>query len=225
MYTYTTIYPLLESWESSTGADQAFAPSKTQKKAKEYYWKIVIHQPGNLLPAGLEKIRIRYLFLNFLGFIFLAFLAYWFARASMAWGEKLGFDIHDLRRVNQTSINMLNELRDEFEDNKTKMLISGCLGPKDDGYAVNLKSSITEAKEYHLEQIATFKETQADLVSAYTMNYVEEAAGIALAAKSADMPVVISFTTETNGLLPSGQSLKEAIKQVESVSQNTLVII
>ncbi len=139
-------------------------------------------------------------------------------RASIAWGEKLGFNTHDLRQVNQTAISMLKELRDEFEDKKTKMLISGCMGPKGDGYEVNLKSSISEAKEYHLEQIATFKETHADLVSAYTMNYVEEAAGIALAAKSIDMPVVISFTTETDGILPSGQSLKEAIEQVDSVS-------
>ncbi len=141
-------------------------------------------------------------------------------RASRAWGEKLGFDSHDLRRVNQTSISMLKELRDEFEDQKTKMVISGCIGPKGDGYEVNRKLSIAMAKEYHLEQIATLKETDADLVSAYTINYMEEAAGIVLAAKSIDMPVVISFTTEVDGTLPSGQSLKKAIEQVETVSGN-----
>jgi len=74
--------------------------------------------------------------------------------------------------------------------------------------------TINQAKQYHQEQINTLKETEFDLVSAYTMNYVEEAIGVVLAAKFAEMPVVISFTTEVDGRLPSGQSFKDALSKV-----------
>ena len=61
-----------------------------------------------------------------------------------------------------------------------------------------------------------FRDTAADFVSAFTMNYVEEAIGIARAARRAEMPVVISFTVETDGRLPTGQTLKEAIVEVDA---------
>jgi homocysteine S-methyltransferase len=50
------------------------------------------------------------------------------------------------------------------------------------------------------------------------MNYVEEAIGIAQAAKKAGMPVVLSFTVETDGNLPTGQTLQSAIEQVDEVT-------
>jgi homocysteine S-methyltransferase len=78
--------------------------------------------------------------------------------------------------------------------------------------------SMSEARDYHRAQVETFAGTAADLVTAITMNYVEEASGIALAAQQADMPVVISFTVETDGNLPTGQSLEDAIKQVDGVT-------
>jgi homocysteine S-methyltransferase len=53
------------------------------------------------------------------------------------------------------------------------------------------------------------------MVSAITMNYPEEAIGIALAAKDAGMPVVISFTVETDGKLASGATIGEAITAVD----------
>ncbi|HJS18167.1 MAG TPA: homocysteine S-methyltransferase family protein, partial [Anaerolineales bacterium] len=71
---------------------------------------------------------------------------------------------------------------------------------------------------YHREQIETFAASSADLVTAITMNYVEEAIGIARAAQKANIPVVISFTVETNGNLPTGQTLKSAVEQVEAAT-------
>ncbi len=139
-------------------------------------------------------------------------------RASRSWGDKLGYSSIDLKEVNQTAIAMLEDLKFEFEDKNTPMVISGCIGPEDDGYRPTHKLSAMEYKSYHLEQIHTFSQTGADLVSAFTMNYVEEAIGFTLAAKSVKMPVVISFTTETDGKLPSGQMIKDAINQVEMVS-------
>ncbi len=59
-----------------------------------------------------------------------------------------------------------------------------------------------------------------DLVSAYTINYEEEAIGIVKAAKSAEVPVVIGFTVETDGKLPTGQSLGKAITAVDEATNN-----
>ena len=75
-----------------------------------------------------------------------------------------------------------------------------------------------EAEAYHAEQVDTFADTAADMVTAITMNYVEEALGIARAAESAGMPAVISFTVETDGRLPTGQTLRAAIEQVDAAT-------
>jgi len=94
-------------------------------------------------------------------------------------------------------------------------VISGCVGPRGDGYVPEQVMSALEAQTYHQAQINTFAATDADMICAITMNYVEEAIGIVRAAQQANMPVAISFTVETDGNLPTGQSLKEAIEQVD----------
>ena len=110
------------------------------------------------------------------------------------------------------------ELRDECETPKSPMVLSANIGPRGDGYRPDMAMSAAEAEGYHAEQIGWFRDTEADLVSAFTLNTMEEALGIARAAKSAAMPVVISFTTETDGRLPTGQSLQEAIEAVDAGS-------
>jgi S-methylmethionine-dependent homocysteine/selenocysteine methylase len=57
------------------------------------------------------------------------------------------------------------------------------------------------------------------MASAVTMNYAEEAQGIAAAAAEIGLPCVISFTVETDGRLPTGMSLGEAIRRVDESSQ------
>ena len=94
-------------------------------------------------------------------------------------------------------------------------MISGCVGPRGDGYVIGETMSAEEAEAYHSTQIGTFAETAADLVTAITMTYADEAVGVVRAARAAGMPVVISFTVETDGRLPSGQSLGEAIEEVD----------
>jgi S-methylmethionine-dependent homocysteine/selenocysteine methylase len=95
------------------------------------------------------------------------------------------------------------------------MVISGCIGPQDDGYNPSQILSSAEAEAYHATQIRTFSETAADMVTAITMTYVEEAIGVTRAGLEAEIPVAISFTVETDGRLPSGQPLGEAIDQVD----------
>src|SRR3546814_19741439 len=91
------------------------------------------------------------------------------------------------------------------------MVISGCVGPRGDGYRVEDAMTVERAQAYHAKQIDVFGTTAADMVTAITMTYAEEAIGVTKAAQAAGMPVVISFTVETDGRLLSGQPLEDAI--------------
>jgi S-methylmethionine-dependent homocysteine/selenocysteine methylase len=57
-----------------------------------------------------------------------------------------------------------------------------------------------------------------DLISGYTLAYSAEAIGIVRTAKLFGLPVVIAFTVETDGCLPTGVSLEEAITQVDAAT-------
>ena len=100
-------------------------------------------------------------------------------------------------------------------------MISGNIGPQDDGYSPKTTMSADEAQEYHSAQIRTFADTAADLVSAVTMTYPDEAIGVARAASDAGIPAVLSFTVETDGRLPNGQELGEAFEQVEQATDGS----
>ena len=139
-------------------------------------------------------------------------------RASTDWGKKLGYSSERLIEVNRRAIGLLDDVRAEYEDDTTTMVISGCVGPRGDGYDPSAFMTEEEAEHYHSTQIQTFSHTNADMVTAITMTYFEEAVGVTRAAKLSGMPVVISFTVETDGKLPSGQSLKNAIQKVDDVT-------
>jgi len=141
-------------------------------------------------------------------------------RANPDWIAKIGYPKSAVSQINEKAIQLLVDLKNEFEYDSSNVIISGCVGPRGDGYKPENKMDFEEAQKYHSEQIEVFSHTPVDMVSAITMNYVEEAIGIARAAGTFNLPVVISFTVETNGKLPTGMSLKEAIEQVdESVKE------
>jgi S-methylmethionine-dependent homocysteine/selenocysteine methylase len=136
-------------------------------------------------------------------------------RASIDWGKLLGYDTTRLAAANRKAMSLMREVRDEFSPAGIPMVISGCIGPRGDGYVVEKHMSADEAAEYHIAQAEALAQAGADMITAITMNYVEEAIGIARAAQSCKLPAVISFTTETDGRLPSGQSLGDAIEQLD----------
>jgi S-methylmethionine-dependent homocysteine/selenocysteine methylase len=139
-------------------------------------------------------------------------------RASADWGQKLGYSEAALAAINRKAIALMVDLREGCESPGSPMVISGCVGPRGDGYDPGHKMSADEAEAYHAVQIGTFAETEADLVTAITMTYADEAIGITRAATRSGMPVVISFTLETDGRLPTGQSLKDAIAAVDAAT-------
>jgi S-methylmethionine-dependent homocysteine/selenocysteine methylase len=121
-----------------------------------------------------------------------------------------------LDELNRRAVELLVELRGAHETPSSPIVISGCVGPRGDGYVVAEAMDADGAEAYHAVQIGTFSDTAADMISALTMTYVDEAVGIVQAARAAQMPVVISFTVETDGRLPSGQPLGDAIEEVDA---------
>jgi S-methylmethionine-dependent homocysteine/selenocysteine methylase len=135
-------------------------------------------------------------------------------RASRDWGERLGYSREELAEANRRAVALTEGLRASAPDVPT--VLNGVVGPRGDGYVVGETMTAAEAEDYHAEQIGTFAETAAEMVSAITMTYVDEAVGITRAAQAAGLPAAISFTVETDGRLPSGQPLGEAIEQVDA---------
>jgi homocysteine S-methyltransferase len=129
----------------------------------------------------------------------------------------LGYDLAGLRRVNLHSVAFLRELRAEWADRVTPLLIDGVIGPRGDGYQDGTMNP-REAEDYHAFQVEAFATAGADLVSAVTMTSVGEAVGIARAAQVRRLPCVISFTVETDGRLAGGASLREAVEQTEEAT-------
>ena len=139
-------------------------------------------------------------------------------RANKDWAQKLGYDVGTMAEVNRKSVALLEEIRARYESEQNPVVISGCIGPRGDGYLPDRAMSIEEAADCHSAQVEVFAQTEADLVSAITMNYPEEAAGMALAAKAAGIPAVVSFTLETDGRLPTGHGLGQAIDEVDQAT-------
>jgi len=139
-------------------------------------------------------------------------------RASPDWGARLGYSPMELVALNRRSIALLLALREEHESAQCPMPISGNIGPRGDGYFPDQLMSADEARRYHAFQCDLFADTEADMISAFTMTHTGEAIGIAQAASAVDVPVVISFTTETDGLLPSGETLREAIERTDDAT-------
>jgi S-methylmethionine-dependent homocysteine/selenocysteine methylase len=136
-------------------------------------------------------------------------------RASSDWGRRLGYSKEALAAANRRAIELLERLRDEYASKAVPVVISGCVGPRGDGYVVERAMTAAEAEAYHREQIETFASTAADMVTAITMTSAPEAIGVARAARKAGMPAAIAFTVETDGRLPSGQPLGEAVEEVD----------
>ena len=141
-------------------------------------------------------------------------------RANPDWGKKLGYSTSALGAANTQAIELIADMREQYARLVDPILLNGCVGPRGDGYAVDTKMSAPQAEDYHAFQVRQLARSGADLISGITINYVEEAIGIVRAAVAVDTPVVISFTTETDGRLPSGQGLGEAIEEVDAETGN-----
>ncbi|MBT8124467.1 MAG: homocysteine S-methyltransferase family protein [Gammaproteobacteria bacterium] len=141
-------------------------------------------------------------------------------RASIDWATKLGYSKQGLDEILYKAVEYLIPYREQYENELSKYVISSAIGPRGDGYSPEKIMTADEAEDYHSGHIETLAKTETDMLTAFTLNYSDEAIGISRAAKTHQVPVVLSFTLETNGKLPTGQSLKNAIQQVEDDTDN-----
>jgi homocysteine S-methyltransferase len=140
-------------------------------------------------------------------------------KAHMHWAGDLGATESELRAANHEAIRFIAGLRDEFASNDRPIVLDGLIGPRGDAYVVEEELVADAAEEYHGKQIAWLAETEVDMVSALTFTQSDEAVGVVRAAHKAGLPVVVSFTVETDGKLPTGQPLSEAIEAVDAATQ------
>jgi S-methylmethionine-dependent homocysteine/selenocysteine methylase len=138
-------------------------------------------------------------------------------RASADWGQLLGYDAPALAEANRVAVQLVRELASEWRLRiEGPMVLSGVIGPRGDGYIATAPGSVADADAYHRPQAAALKAGGVDMLAAVTMTTAAEAAGVARAGASVGLPVAISFTIETDGRLPSGESVREAIEQVDA---------
>ena len=139
-------------------------------------------------------------------------------RASSDWAPEFGITREELDSLNRKSIEMLLDLRREYESADLPILVTGCIGPRGDGYDAGRIMTVEEAEAYHLRQASVLASAGADMLSAITMTNAPESTGIVRSARSIGIPVAISFTVETDGTLPTGDSLGEAIAAVDEAT-------
>jgi len=138
-------------------------------------------------------------------------------RANADWGARLGYSAEGLDDINRRGVALLEEVRGGAGEG-ADMLVSGCIGPRGDGYRDESAMTTGEAESYHERQISIFARSGADLVSALTMTYADEAIGVVRAAEKAAIPAVVSFTVETDGRLPDGTALRDAVEAVDEAT-------
>ncbi len=136
-------------------------------------------------------------------------------RASPDWGAKLGYSREALAALNRESVEMLLDLRDRYETARSPVVVSGCMGPRGDGYDPGALMTADEAQDYHAEQLGWLASAGVDMITALTITNIPEAVGLLRAAQVEGVPAVISFTLETDGCLPTGETLRHAIETAD----------
>ena len=176
--------------------------------------------PLNDSAAGREVIRSYYR--DYLPVALSAGRSFLFAtdtwRASPDWADRLGYDRGLLKQNNATSAALCDELADEFATAGVASAIAGVIGPRRDAWQYDAGMTVAEAFEYHSPQVEAFAGTAATSLHAYTLTNTPEAIGMARAAERAGLPLVLSFTVETDGALPGGKRLGVAIAKVDEAT-------
>lgn len=141
-------------------------------------------------------------------------------KAHMHWADDLKATEEELEKANQDAIAFISELREEFKDNAKPVVLNALIGPRGDAYAPEEEMAANEAEEYHCKQMSWLADTDVDMVSALTFTQSDEAVGAVRAARKYGLPIMVSFTVETDGKLPTGQPLGEAIKAVDNATDS-----
>lgn len=137
-------------------------------------------------------------------------------KAHRHWSSDLGESVEELEATNRASVEFIAALREEFAGNTKPIVLNAPIGPRGDAYAPEDLISAEDAEAYYVEQLGWLADTELDMVTALTFTQASEAIGLVRAALTTGFPAVVSFTVETDGRLPTGQPLGEAIDEVDS---------
>lgn len=137
-------------------------------------------------------------------------------RANPDWGASLGYDADALRRTAFDAVALGRTL--VAETGTDDVLVSGCVGPRGDGYVAGERMTADEAATYHGAQVRDLADAGVDLVTSFTLSYAAEGVGMAAAAAEVGVPAVVGFTVETDGRLASGETLGDAIAAVDDAT-------
>lgn len=139
-------------------------------------------------------------------------------KAHLHWANDLGASEADLARANREAVEFVAGIRAEFTANAEPIVLNGLFGPRGDAYAPDTALAASEAEDYHSTQIGWFADTDVDMVTALTFTQSDEAIGAVRAAGAVELPIVVSFTVETDGSLPTGEALGHAIEAVDGAT-------
>jgi S-methylmethionine-dependent homocysteine/selenocysteine methylase len=139
-------------------------------------------------------------------------------KAHRHWATPLGATDDELKTASEDCVRFIAELRARFSSNAKPIVLNAVIGPRGDAYKPEAVISMDSAEQYYAQQLGWFAATEVDMVTALTFNQASEAAGLARAAKKVGLPAVVSFTVETNGALPNGQNLADAIAEVDAAT-------
>ena len=138
-------------------------------------------------------------------------------RANPEWAATLGHDLDTLAGLFGDGVRVVQDVRSRWPGSGS-FLVGGTVGPRGDGYVLGATMTVAEAESYHTFQVQQMVTAGVDVITAMTMGYVEEAVGIARAARAVGLPAVVSFTLETDGRLPSGSTLGDAIAAADAAT-------
>ena len=168
-------------------------------------------QGRGLLQQGYQKVMAQ---ATRVGAVAILESATWVANPDR--GKAIGYGLEDLAEANRSALRLMAQTRNTAGG--PEVLLSANIGPREDAYAPQNRMSVAEAQDYHEMQLRWLADTEADFVTAYTMSYPAEAAGMVRAAQATELPIVVAFTVETDGRLPTGIALDEAIAKVDATT-------
>ena len=113
-WTFSTIFPLLEGQKTSSGANEAFAPSRSHLESRDYFWKLVLLYPQEAYSEALWRTGTN---LGLALTILLGGLCFGSWRLAHAWIREQAAE-DELRRINlgleETVAERTKELRNEI---------------------------------------------------------------------------------------------------------------
>ncbi len=101
-------------------------------------------------------------------------------------------------------------------------LVAGSLSALEDCYRPDLVPSDEECYSEHSERISHLVEGGVDLLLIETMNSISEARIAAKIALETNIPTFVSFVCDENGLILSGESLKNAVEILLPLGVNAI---